>query len=273
VPIHERRIKVDDDVIQKVIPQMRKIGHRMVWTDEHGKPVRMKNGLYVLAWHTRVYADSQRLTPMRAMTELEVIAIAKSMTGLYAIRDRAWFILGTYCGLRVSQLSMLTVADVFEYGGIRPVFTIPLLRRRSHPEYQQKDMHPAAAEALHRWVQVLQRVYPKLPGDFPLFNSRKADDDGLRHNPRRQTYWGVIRNSCKAARVEIVTDEGRLCTESMYKTYLAWAHQANGFDILAIARLAGHISVATTARALKLDVAKADERFQKAHQGIKKNNS
>jgi integrase len=165
---------------------------------------------------------------------------------------------------RTPQLAALTVEDVFDYGGIRSTFTVPMVHR-SHPERQEKDMHPAAAEALKRWIQVLQKVYPRLPGDFPLFRSRRSRTNGRKSNLSRQQFWHVVRLACQEARIELVTDEGRLCTMSMYKTYLKWAHEANGYDILAIAKLAGHRNIESTAKALRLVVDTPDQRFHQAH--------
>jgi integrase len=272
VSIRKHIIFVDDDLIEKKIPEMRVIRKRLVYTGPDRNPILGRNGVPLLSWNLEYRFPHDKLVPMRPFTEDEIIRISTAMSGKYAIRDRAWFLLGIYCGLRPTQLSMLTVGNVSEFYLIKPTFTIPMPHRPKYAqEVMQKSMHHVAEEALKKWLTVLQRVFHgKLNENYPLFLSRKSNKDGSYRNPSRQQYWHIIREACKTGNIEIVTNEGRLCAMSMYKTYLHWASKANGYDVIAIAKLVGHTSVHSTVMALRHELLTPEERLEEDHRQVNK---
>ena len=54
----------------------------------------------------------------RPLTDPEIALVSRSFGGTYALRDRAWFILGLKTGFRIAELLSLRVGDVWQHGRV-----------------------------------------------------------------------------------------------------------------------------------------------------------
>ena len=60
----------------------------------------------------------------RPLTPSEIQSVSQSFSGKYAVRDKCLFLLGINIGARVSELTALTVGDVWQHA--RPVDVLTL---------------------------------------------------------------------------------------------------------------------------------------------------
>lgn len=92
----------------------------------------------------------------RPLTDAEIALVSRSFGGIYAFRDRAWFILGLKTGFRIAELLSLRLGEVWQYGRVMDQLTV----RRSHMKQQREgrtvSLHPDAQAALAPWVRQLR---------------------------------------------------------------------------------------------------------------------
>jgi integrase len=176
----------------------------------------------------------------RPLTDVEVALLSQSFGGTYALRDRAWFILGLKTGFRIAELLSLRLGDVWQYGRVVDQLTV----RRAHMKQQREGrtvpVHPEAQAALATWVGQL-RQQPSVTAQTFVFRSRKG---GNRPISTVQA-WRILREACVAN--ELI---GRLGTHCMRKTFAQKVYHQLGFDLIRTKRALGHQQISNTERYL-----------------------
>jgi integrase len=176
----------------------------------------------------------------RPLTDAEVALLSRSFGGTYALRDRAWFILGLKTGFRIAELLSLRLGDVWQYGRVVEQLTV----RRAHMKQQREGrtvpVHPVAQAALAAWVGQL-RQQPGVTAQTFVFRSRKGGNRPI--SPVQA--WRILREACAANELT-----GRLGTHCMRKTFAQKVYHHLGFDLIRTKRALGHQQIGTTERYL-----------------------
>jgi integrase len=115
----------------------------------------------------------------RPLTDPEIALLTHSFGGTYALRDRAWFVVGLKTGFRIAELLSLRVGDVWQHGRVVDQVTV----RRAHMKQQREGrtvpLHPDAKAALAAWVRQL-RQQPGVAAQTAVFRSRKGANRAIR---------------------------------------------------------------------------------------------
>jgi integrase len=176
----------------------------------------------------------------RPLTDAEIALVSRSFGGTYALRDRAWFILGLKTGFRIAELLSLRVGDVWQYGRV----VDQLIVRRAHMKQKREGrtvpVHPDAQAALATWVRRL-RQQPGVTAQTYVFRSRKG---GNRPISSVQA-WRILREACEANELT-----GKLGTHCMRKTFAQKVYHQLGFDLIRTKRALGHQQISNTERYL-----------------------
>jgi site-specific recombinase XerD len=184
----------------------------------------------------------------RALSEVEVVEVAKSFGGVYAARDKALFVLGVKSGFRISELLSLTIGDVYQHG--QWVDRVAVQRKHMKGKHQGRSvpLHSEAKAALAPWLMELQRLGAGTPDRY-LFPSRK----GVNRPLRRGQAWAILHQAYEANELT-----GPLGTHTMRKTFATKVYEATGKDLRSTQHALGHKSPASTAAYLAVDEAAVD---------------
>ena len=173
----------------------------------------------------------------RPLNQREVRALLRATRGTYAVRDRCLIDLGFNVGLRIGNLTRLTVGQVAHAGRARRFLSIPAGQMKSRRGHTIPLNSPAKAriEEMLRWKKHMGESTD--PG-APLFRSR----EGGYMTTRRA---GQII-SAAADRAGI---ESGVSTHSLRKT-LATTLMERGVSLRVVQEILGHRELATTAQYL-----------------------
>jgi integrase len=176
----------------------------------------------------------------RPLSDGEIAVLSQSFGGTYALRDRAWFILGLKTGFRIAELLSLRLGDVWQYGRVVDQLTV----RRAHMKQQREGrtvpVHPEAQAALAAWVRQL-RQQPGVSAQTYVFRSRKGGNRPI--SPVQA--WRLLREACTANELT-----GKLGTHCMRKTFAQKIYAQLGFDLIRTKRALGHQQISNTERYL-----------------------
>jgi Phage integrase family len=129
----------------------------------------------------------------RPLTDPEVALLSRSFGGTYALRDRAWFILGLTTGFRIAELLSLRLGDVWQYGRVVDQLTVRRAHMKQKREGRTVPVHPDAQAALTAWVRWL-RQQPGVTAQTYVFRSRKGGNRPI--SPVQA--WRILRETCAA---------------------------------------------------------------------------
>ncbi len=183
-------------------------------------------------------------TKTRSFTDKEVKLMQDSFNGVYAIRNRALFILGIRTGFRISELLQLTIAHVVD-GSWRPVDRITVTKTKTKRP-RTVVFHPEAQEAVCKWVDELRKLGIGKTNTF-LFVSQR----GERITPNGA--WRIIHQEARDNGLQ-----GVIGPHSMRKTLGMRAYKKTK-DILKVAKVLGHESVDATIHYLEIGQEEVDE--------------
>ena len=110
----------------------------------------------------------------RQLSDDEVIMLAHSFYGKYAVRNRALFIIGCCTGARISELLPLNVTDVWQFG--RPVDAVYFERRNTKGKKEGRSI-PLVSDAQAAITELIQWLKQKgfsTDKNAPLFPSQKG---------------------------------------------------------------------------------------------------
>ena len=162
------------------------------------------------------------------------------------IRDKAMFELMYGCGLRVSELALLNVGDVYLYyyelrvtGKGRKERLLPLGRE--------------AKTAILKWLPVRERYTNRLENESPLFLSNRSNRISVRTVQSRLHLWGRV--------LELGTS---LNPHMLRHSFASHMLESSG-DLRAVQELLGHSNLSTTQVYTHLDFQHLASVYDKAH--------
>ena len=171
----------------------------------------------------------------RPLNQREVRALLRATRGTYAVRDRSLIGLGFNVGLRIGNLTRLTVGQVSHAGRARRYLAIPAHQMKSRRGHSVPLNAPARAriEEMLRWKK--HQGEPTTPSS-PLFRSREG---------------GFLTTRRAAQIISTAADRAGLepgvSTHSLRKT-LATTLMERGASLRVIQELLGHRELTTTAQ-------------------------
>ena len=177
----------------------------------------------------------------RPLTREEFNIVMQSFDGNYAERNRCLFLLGTSAMTRVSELSALTVGDVYQGGLVVSELVLRKQIVKGKRESRIAVLPPETVEAIRDFIKWKVENGESLSKDAPLFLSRQSG-----HLHRMQIHR-ILKDAYAAAGLT-----GRLTTHTMRKTGGTWLYEATG-DLLLTQEALGHRSPETTRRYVPLN--------------------
>lgn len=187
----------------------------------------------------------------RPLSPDEVVTVANTFDGKYAIRDRSLFLIGVSTGGRISELLALTIADVYQNG--KPVtdlhFNKDIVKGKAHA--RAVPVNADGIHAINALVGWHQETYGSCDPRRPLFPSRNTRK-GI-HAITRQRAHKILKGVCEKAALN-----GNLATHSLRKSYAQRLYSQMN-DIFSIKEMLGHQSVATTQAYLGVNYEKVRE--------------
>ena len=172
----------------------------------------------------------------RALTQDEIGDVLKHLSGPYAARNQALFIVGLRTGRRISQLLSLKVQDVLGPDGeITPEVYFNRRSVKGKLEGQRVPLHPEAREALKIWVDELLAGGKRRKSY--LFRSRTNGNQAI----SRWQAWKILKKAYRAAGLS-----GKLATHTMRKSFAARMYSKLDWNLLDLADAMGHKSVNST---------------------------
>ncbi len=176
----------------------------------------------------------------RELSDDEVIILAHSFCGKYAVRNRALFILGCCTGARISELLSLNVGDVWQFG---QVVDIVYFERRNTKGKKEGRSIPLVSDAQAAITELI--AWLKLEGfstekTAPLFPSQKVG------RLKRRQALQVIEDAKNSAQLT-----GKVTSHSCRKTF---AHRVfrNSGNLYTVKEALGHRSISTTEQYLSI---------------------
>lgn len=169
----------------------------------------------------------------RALTDQEVSQV---ISNLPKLRDKVLFVLGVKTGFRISELLSLKVSDVFVNGKVRDKVTVHKANMKKQTRARTIPLHPEAKTLLEQYINT-----EYLPGDSPLFYSRKGNDSITRmqaHRILKEAFEGLT---------------GKVACHSMRKTFGTKVYEKTGKDLRATQVALGHESINSTIKYLAVD--------------------
>ena len=185
----------------------------------------------------------------RPLTDPEVEQTLQALSGLYASRDRALFLLGVRSGFRISELLSLRLLDVCPRGKIVDRVTVARRHMKKKVEGRTLLLHPEAREALEVWLSELREL-GYMTSDVWVFQSRKG---------RNQAMSRVQAYRILHAAFERVGIEGTLGTHSMRKTFANRMYERLDHDLLKTQKALGHKNINSTVSYLSFRQEEIDE--------------
>lgn len=185
----------------------------------------------------------------RPLSEPEVAAVLEALSGPYALRDRALFLLGVKSGFRISELLSLRLLDVMRTGKLLDRVGVARRNMKKKLEGRTVLLHPEARAALELWVEEL-RAQGHMTSDTFVFQSRKGRNSAL---SRVQAYR-ILQAAYERAGVE-----GQTGTHSMRKTFANNIHERLGRDLLKTQKALGHRNINSTVSYLSFQQEEIDE--------------
>ncbi len=165
-------------------------------------------------------------------------------------RDRALVTAQWMTGFRISEILSLTIGSVLrdetivDKVGIAP----------PHPKGKRGTTRwvpvlPELRRALESWIGHMRRRWVLTP-DLPLFVSREKNGDGTARALSRHTARRIIHAAF--ARADI-TNDGRLETHTLRKTWARNVYRNSGNDIMVLRAALHHSDVSITQKYLEAD--------------------
>lgn len=165
-------------------------------------------------------------------------------------RDRLLATMQWQTGFRISETLSLTVGSVMRDGTILDVIGVaPRYLKGKRGTTRRVPLLPESRRALEAYLAHLGRSLIPTP-DLPLFLSRKGSPDGTARPLCRESARRILMTVFEAAGI---SDDGRLGTHTLRKTWASNVYAAGDHDIMLLRAALGHKNVSTTQRYLEVD--------------------
>jgi integrase len=185
----------------------------------------------------------------RPFSDAEVVLVLQHLSGPFALRDRALFLLGVRSGFRISELLSLRRCDLVTRGGIAERVSVARKNMKKKVEGRTVLIHPEAREALAMWMVQLYELGYMTPECF-VFQSRTGPNAAI---SRVQAYR-LLSRACDNAGLS-----GKLGTHSMRKTFADKIYDRLGHDLIKTQRALGHKNINSTVSYLSFREEEIDE--------------
>ena len=162
--------------------------------------------------------------PIRNKKDIQKVEIVLSKQ---SDRDLLLFIIGTNCGLRISDILRLNVSDV---------------KNKTHIQITEKKTGKFKKFPINSKLKpMLEKFIKDRKNDEPLFLSHWG------HRLDRVSAYYIIRNACEKAKLQ-----GKIGTHSMRKTF-GYHHYQQFKDVVILQKIFNHSSPQITLRYIGID--------------------
>lgn len=164
-------------------------------------------------------------------------------------RDRSLVVTQWLTGFRISEVLSLTVGSVLKNGElVSKIGIAPRNMKGGYGNTRWVPVLPSLARALESQLAHLRLRFELTP-DLPLFLSRQDNPDGTARSVNRESARQIIRRAFLLAKI---TDDGRLGTHVLRKTFARNVYNNCGKDLMILKKALNHSSVAITQRYLEV---------------------
>jgi len=198
-------------------------------------------------------------TGARALRTEELESIIAGLTSRYAIRDRAWILLGANTGFRISELLSIRVCQVWQDSAIRSQITVSKTNMKGKKRARTMVLNERAADAIELLLRSSKLTHPFHAQSY-LFH---AQGDVTRPMTRRQAHRIMVTAASNAG-----VSCKKLSSHSLRKTFASnlWDSPCVQRDIVKLARILGHDRPTNTFRYIQF----LDDSLEQAVMGLGK---
>lgn len=189
---------------------------------------------------------------MRPLTNIEIEKVAESLLksdGMYSIRNYGLFMLGVSVGGRISEMLSLTIGDVWNFKGNKPIddfyFRKEIVKGRE--KARRVPLNVDGRRAIAMLVGWQRSHTGSIHFDDPLFLSRKSGAGGKKQSFQRKQAERILKQAFENAGLT-----GRLNTHTLRKSFATRVYNVRR-DIVAVQEALGHASIVTTRKYLGVD--------------------
>lgn len=173
----------------------------------------------------------------RPLTPLEIQAVCAAFDGIYAVRNRALFLLCANIGARITEALNLNVGDVLQNGEVVQVLYLRRQTVKGKRSGVSLTLPPGARKALMDYLAWKQEQGERVNKRAPLFSSRNGRSKRL----TRQRAHDIFK-----AAYEKVGLAGRVTTHSPRKSYAKTVYEKSGNNLWVTQRALRHTSIENT---------------------------
>ena len=194
----------------------------------------------------------------RPLTPSEIQSVSLSFSGKYAVRDKCLFLFGINIGARVSELTALTVGDVWQHA--RPVDVLTLRKGivKGKKESYSIPLNGTAKAVIAEMMAWKEAQGEDISPSAFLFASRKGGSRLSRVQVHR-----ILKAAYERAFLT-----GNVTTHSMRKTVANTVYSSTG-DLFVVKEILGHKNVSTTQQYLGVGIDKLQEAMDTLAEGLR----
>ena len=195
----------------------------------------------------------------RPLTPIEERYLLQTVRQM-APRERALITAQWMTGFRISEILSLTVGSVLrDQEIVERIGVAPRHLKGRHGTTRWVPVLPELRRTLEAWLNQMGRRWVLSP-DLPLFLSREDNPDGTARALSRDSARRIIRSAFKKAGV---TDDGRLGTHTLRKTWARNVYRNSGNDIMVLKAALHHSDVSITQQYLETDREAVDQAIRR----------
>lgn len=189
---------------------------------------------------------------MRPLTNIEIEKVSESLkksNGMYSIRNYGLFMLGVSVGGRISEMLSLTIGDVWDFKGDKPIDDFYFRKEivKGKEKARRVPINADGRNAIGMLVGWQRTHTGSIKPSDPLFLSRKRGVDGNKQSFQRKQAERILKQA-----FENVGLTGRLNTHTLRKSFATRVYNVRR-DIAAVQEALGHASIVTTRQYLGVD--------------------
>lgn len=157
----------------------------------------------------------------------------KAVTSLLSLRDKAWFMVATKTGLRISEVLSLTLENISQ-----DLDWIKVSKKNTKGKIESKilPLHVEAQTALREWIMSMDT-----PLESSIFVSRKG---GYTKPLDTRSAHKILHKALIEAGISGLP--GQLGTHVMRKTFAKLMYQRLGYDLRKMQAALGHKNINST---------------------------
>ncbi len=184
--------------------------------------------------------------PLSSSEERQLLRVVRTLPP----RDRALITTQWMTDSRISEVLSLTVGSVLrDEVVVEKVGVAPRHLKGKRGTTRWVPVLPELRRALESWIAHMRRRWVLTP-DLPLFLSREDNPDGTARAVSRDSARRIIHAAFARASV---TNDGRLGTHTLRKTWARNVYRNSGNDIMVVKTALHHSDVSITQAHLEAD--------------------